>query len=162
MSKAAAVMSLGQISEARVILLLPVFLKRYGIKTTLVVGMIAWVLRYILFAYGDVGGGIWMLILGVILHGICYDFFFVSGQIYTDFKAGSQFKSSAQGLITLATYGLGMLVGFRIAGKITDLYTIDSSHDWTQIWLIPSGFALFVLIFFILTFKDEKIKLENE
>ena len=162
MSKAAAVMSLGQISEALFILLLPVFLKRYGIKTTLVVGMIAWVLRYILFAYGDVGGGIWMLILGVILHGICYDFFFVSGQIYTDFKAGRQFKSSAQGLITLATYGLGMLVGFRIAGKITDLYTIDSSHDWTQIWLIPSGFALFVLIFFILTFKDEKIKLENE
>ena len=103
-----------------------------------------------------------MLILGVILHGICYDFFFVSGQIYTDFKAGSQFKSSAQGLITLATYGLGMLVGFRIAGKITDLYTIGSSHDWTQIWLIPSGFAFFVLIFFILTFKDEKIKLENE
>ena len=75
MSKAAAVMSLGQISEALFILLLPVFLKRYGIKTTLVVGMIAWVLRYILFAYGDVGGGIWMLILGVILHGICYDFF---------------------------------------------------------------------------------------
>ena len=162
MPKAAAVMSLGQISEALFILLLPVFLKRYGIKTTLVVGMIAWVLRYILFAYGDVGGGIWMLILGVILHGICYDFFFVSGQIYTDFKAGSQFKSSAQGLITLATYGLGMLVGFRIAGKITDLYTIDSTHDWTQIWLIPSGFAFFVLIFFILTFKDEKIKLENE
>ena len=162
MSKAAAVMSLGQISEALFILLLPVFLKRYGIKTTLVVGMIAWVLRYILFAYGDVGGGIWMLILGVVLHGICYDFFFVSGQIYTDFKAGGQFKSSAQGLITLATYGLGMLVGFRIAGKITDLYTIDSSHDWTQIWLIPSGFAFIVLIFFILSFKDEKIKLENE
>jgi len=162
MPKAAAVMSLGQISEALFILLLPVFLKRYGIKTTLVVGMIAWVLRYILFAYGDVGGGIWMLILGVILHGICYDFFFVSGQIYTDFKAGSQFKSSAQGLITLATYGLGMLVGFRVAGKITDLYSIGSLHDWTQIWLIPSGFAFIVLIFFILTFKDEKIKLENE
>jgi len=162
MPKAAAVMSLGQISEALFILLLPVFLKRYGIKTTLVVGMIAWVSRYILFAYGDVEGGIWMLILGVILHGICYDFFFVSGQIYTDFKAGSQFKSSAQGLITLATYGLGMLVGFRVAGKITDLYSADSSHDWTQIWLIPSGFAFIVLIFFIITFKDEKIKLENE
>ena len=114
MPKAAAVMSLGQISEALFILLLPVFLKRYGIKTTLVVGMIAWVLRYILFAYGDVGGGIWMLILGVILHGICYDFFFVSGQIYTDFKAGEKYKSTAQGLITLATYGLGMLIGFRL------------------------------------------------
>jgi MFS family permease len=97
-----------------------------------------------------------MLILGVVLHGICYDFFFVSGQIYTDFKAGEQFKSSAQGLITLATYGLGMLIGFRIAGNITDLYANDSGHDWTQIWMLPSAFALFVLIFFIITFKDEK------
>ena len=88
MPKAAAVMTLGQISEALFILLLPIFLKRYGIKTTLIVGMAAWVLRYLLFAYGDVGQGTWMLILGVILHGICYDFFFVSGQIYTDFKAG--------------------------------------------------------------------------
>ena len=87
MSRAAAVMSLGQISEALFILLLPIFLKRYGIKMTLIVGMLAWVVRYILFAYGDVGEKSWMLILGVILHGICYDFFFVSGQIYTDNKA---------------------------------------------------------------------------
>ena len=78
------------------------------------------------------------------------------------FKAGEQFKSSAQGLITLATYGLGMLIGFRIAGNITDLYATSSGHDWTQIWMLPSGFALFVLIFFIITFRDEKIKLENE
>ena len=162
MPKAAAVMTLGQISEALFILLLPIFLRRYGIKTTLIVGMAAWVLRYLLFAYGDVGQGTWMLIFGVILHGICYDFFFVSGQIYTDFKAGEQFKSSAQGLITLATYGLGMLIGFRIAGAITDLYANNSGHDWTQIWMLPSGFALFVLIFFIITFRDEKIKLENE
>ena len=162
MPKAAAVMTLGQISEALFILLLPIFLKRYGIKTTLIVGMLAWVIRYILFAYGDIGENAWMLIFGVILHGICYDFFFVSGQIYTDHKAGAQFKSSAQGLITLATYGLGMLVGFRLAGYITDQYTNASGHDWTQIWVIPSGFALFVLVFFILTFKNEKIKLKNE
>ena len=162
MPKAAAVMTFGQISEALFILLLPIFLKRYGIKTTLIVGMLAWVIRYILFAYGDIGENAWMLIFGVILHGICYDFFFVSGQIYTDHKAGAQFKSSAQGLITLATYGLGMLVGFRLAGYITDQYTNASGHDWTQIWVIPSGFALFVLVFFILTFKNEKIKLKNE
>jgi len=162
MQKAAAVMTLGQISEALFILLLPVFLKRYGIKTTLIVGMLAWVVRYILFAYGDIGENAWMLIFGVILHGICYDFFFVSGQIYTDYKAGDKFKSSAQGLITLATYGLGMLVGFRLAGYITDQFIISSGHDWTQIWIIPSGFALFVLVFFILTFKNEKIKLKDE
>ncbi len=160
MSRAAAVMSLGQISEALFILLLPIFLKRYGIKMTLIVGMLAWVVRYILFAYGDVGEKSWMLILGVILHGICYDFFFVSGQIYTDNKAGEQFKSSAQGLITLATYGLGMLIGFRSAGYITDQYVVDGGHDWTQIWMIPSGFALLVLIFFVLTFKNEKIELK--
>ena len=162
MQKAAAVMTLGQISEALFILLLPVFLKRYGIKTTLIVGMLAWVVRYVLFAYGDIGENAWMLIFGVILHGICYDFFFVSGQIYTDYKAGDKFKSSAQGLITLATYGLGMLVGFRLAGYITDQFIISSGHDWTQIWIIPSGFALFVLVFFILTFKNEKIKLKDE
>ena len=157
MQKAAAVMTLGQISEALFILLLPIFLKRYGIKTSLIVGMLAWVVRYVLFAYGDIGENAWMLIFGVILHGICYDFFFVSGQIYTDYKAGDKFKSSAQGLITLATYGLGMLVGFRLAGYITDQFIISSGHDWTQIWIIPSGFALFVLLFFILTFKNEKL-----
>ena len=162
MPRAAAVMTLGQISEALFILLLPIFLRRYGIKITLIVGMLAWVIRYLLFAYGDVGENMWMLIFGVILHGICYDFFFVSGQIYTDHKAGDQFKSSAQGLITLATYGLGMLVGFRLAGYITDQYVNSTGHDWTQIWIIPSGFALFVLVFFMLTFKNEKIKLKNE
>jgi nucleoside transporter len=161
MARAAAVMTLGQISEALFILLLPIFLKRYGIKTTLIVGMLAWVVRYLLFAYGDVGEKSWMLIFGVILHGICYDFFFVSGQIYTDNKAGEQFKSSAQGLITLATYGLGMLVGFRLAGYITDQYILDAGHNWTQIWIIPSGFAFFVLIFFMLTFKNEKIKIKQ-
>ena len=161
MSRAAAVMSLGQISEALFILLLPIFLKRYGIKITLIIGMLAWAIRYILFAYGDVGEKSWMLILGVILHGICYDFFFVSGQIYTDNKAGEQFKSSAQGLITLATYGLGMLIGFRSAGYITDQYVVGEGHDWTQIWMIPSGFAILVLIFFVLTFKNEKIKLKQ-
>tara|TARA_X000000368_G_scaffold116616_1_gene90983 strand:- start:4475 stop:5644 length:1170 start_codon:yes stop_codon:yes gene_type:complete len=161
MSRAAAVMSLGQISEALFILLLPIFLKRYGIKITLIIGMLAWAIRYILFAYGDVGEKSWMLILGVILHGICYDFFFVSGQIYTDNKAGEQFKSSAQGLITLATYGLGMLMGFRSAGYITDQYVVGEGHDWTQIWMIPSGFAILVLIFFVLTFKNEKIELKQ-
>ena len=161
MSRAAAVMSLGQISEALFILLLPIFLKRYGIKITLIIGMLAWAIRYVLFAYGDVGEKSWMLILGVILHGICYDFFFVSGQIYTDNKAGEQFKSSAQGLITLATYGLGMLIGFRSAGYITDQYVVGEGHDWTQIWMIPSGFAILVLIFFVLTFKNEKIELKQ-
>ena len=162
MEAAAGKMTLGQASEVLFMLLLPIFLKRYGIKKTLAVGMIAWVLRYILFAYGDVGAQSWMLIFGIILHGICYDFFFVSGQIYTDYKAGETYKSAAQGLITLATYGLGMLVGFRTAGYITDQYALaDGSHDWTQIWMLPAGFALVVLVLFFISFKNEKIEEPN-
>jgi len=120
--------------------------------------MLAWVVRYALFAYGDVGELGFMLIIGIALHGICYDFFFVSGQIYTDSKAGEKYKSSAQGLITLATYGIGMLIGFWIAGKISDSYLLsDGSHLWETIWLYPAGFALFVMVVFALFFKPEKI-----
>lgn len=151
-------MTIGQLSEVLFMLLLPIFLKRFGLKKTILAGMLAWVLRYILFAYGDAGTGMFMLITGVALHGICYDFFFVSGQIYTDAKAGAQFKSAAQGLITLATYGVGMLIGFWVAGKVTDAYTLaDATHNWTYIWLIPAGFAGIILLQFLLLFRDEKI-----
>jgi nucleoside transporter len=150
-------MTIGQISEAFFLLLLPLFFKRFGFKTTLLVGMMAWVVRYALFAIGDAGGGLWLLIVGIALHGICYDFFFVSGQIYTDSKAGPKFQSAAQGLITLATYGIGMLIGFGIAGFVTDLYlNSDGTHDWESIWMIPSGIAILVVLFFLILFKDEK------
>lgn len=161
MANAAGVMTLGQISEALFILLLPIFLNKYGIKKTLIIGMLAWSLRYVLFAFGDTGSNIWMLIFGIVLHGICYDFFFVSGQIYTDYKAGEKYKSAAQGLIALATYGIGMLIGFRLAGIITDQYAIESGHDWTQIWTFPAIFAAVVLVIFIVTFKNEKIEVEK-
>ncbi len=159
MEAAAGNMALGQVSEIVFMLLLPVFLKRYGIKKTLLVGMLAWVLRYTLFAFGDTGSNVWMLFLGILLHGVCYDFFFVSGQIYTDFKAGKNIKSAAQGLITLATYGLGMFIGFRIAGIISDYYVLGESHQWFKIWLIPAAIAAFVLFTFLILFKNEKIKL---
>ena len=161
MANAAGVMTLGQISEALFILLLPIFLNKYGIKKTLIIGMLPWSLRYVLFAFGDTGSNIWMLIFGIVLHGICYDFFFVSGQIYTDYKAGEKYKSAAQGLIALATYGIGMLIGFRLAGIITDQYAIESGHDWTQIWTFPAIFAAVVLVIFIVTFKNEKIEVEK-
>lgn len=149
-------MTIGQISEVLFMLLLPVFFTRFGIKNTLIVAMLAWSLRYILFAYGDAGSGMVMLITGIALHGICYDFFFVSGQIYTDQRAGKRYKSSAQGLITLATYGFGMLIGFWIAGKIGDIYTTSAGHDWKSIWLYPAVFAFIVFIFFVFTFKERK------
>jgi nucleoside transporter len=151
-------MTIGQLSEVLFMLLLPVFLKRFGLKKTLIAGMFAWVLRYVLFAFGDAGSGMYMLIVGIALHGICYDFFFVSGQIYTDSKAGTQFKSAAQGLITLATYGIGMLVGFWLAGKVTDAYTLaDATHNWKNIWLLPAGFAGIILLQFMLLFREEKL-----
>ncbi|MFX0555869.1 nucleoside permease [Maribacter sp. CXY002] len=151
-------MTLGQISEILFMLLLPYFFTKFGFKKTIMVAMLAWVIRYTLFAYGNVGEYGFMLLIGIALHGICYDFFFVSGQIYTDSKAGEKFKSSAQGLITLATYGLGMLIGFWIAGIISNHYmAMDGSHFWNIIWLYPSGFALLVLILFTIFFKNEKI-----
>jgi len=151
-------MTLGQVSEVLFMLALPIFLNRFGIKATLVIGMAAWVIRYALFAFGNADEGLFMLIVGIALHGICYDFFFVSGQIYTNAKAGENIKSAAQGLITLATYGVGMLVGFAVAGAITDTYTLDGgSHSWQQVWLFPAGFAAIVLVVFALLFKKEKV-----
>jgi MFS family permease len=123
--------------------------------------MFAWALRYVLFAFGDTGSNIWMLIFGIILHGVCYDFFFVSGQIYTDFKAGEKYKSAAQGLITLAVYGIGMLIGFRLAGRVTDIYAIDGGHNWSEIWTIPAIFAFVVFVLFIIIYKNEKIEIEK-
>lgn len=152
-------MTIGQMSEVLFMLLLPVFFKKFGFKKTILLGMLAWVVRYLMFAYGDAGELSFMLILGIALHGICYDFFFVSGQIYTDSKAGDEYKSAAQGLITLATYGIGMLIGFWIAGQITDSYVLgDGQHVWTQIWTFPAIFAAAVFVLFAFLFKDEKIE----
>lgn len=150
-------MTIGQISEVLFLLLLPVFFTRFGFKNTILVGMFAWAIRYVLFAYGDAGELSFMLIIGIAFHGICYDFFFVSGQIYTDSKAGKKYKSAAQGLITLATYGIGMLIGFWVAGLVSDAYKIgDNQHDWTSIWLVAAGIAAAVAIIFILTFDQKK------
>ncbi len=151
-------MTIGQISELLFMLLLPFFFNKFGFKKTILIGMLAWSVRYLLFAYGNVGEYAFMLIIGIALHGICYDFFFVSGQIYTDTKAGEKYKSAAQGLITLATYGIGMLIGFYIAGKIADMYLLaDNTHEWETIWVYPAGFAFLVFILFAIFFKNEKI-----
>lgn len=149
-------MTIGQASEVLFMLALPIFFSRFGFKKTILVGMLAWALRYVLFAFGNAGDLSFMLILGIALHGVCYDFFFVSGQIYTNSKAGEQYKSAAQGLITLATYGVGMLIGFKIAGIITDAYKTETGFDYKMIWLIPAIIAAAVFLLFAATFKDEK------
>ncbi|GAB3166970.1 nucleoside permease [Telluribacter humicola] len=151
-------MSLGQASEFFFMLLIPVAFTRLGVKWMLVVGLIAWILRFIFFGYGDAGSGEWMFYLAIILHGVCYDFFFVTGQIYTDNKAGDKIKSSAQGLITLATYGIGMGIGSWLSGVTADYYTQDGLKDWTAIWMVPAAIAVVVLLLFILFFKDNKTK----
>ncbi len=151
-------MTIGQISEVLFMLLLPFFFKKFGFKMTILVGMLAWTVRYLLFAYGDAGEGVFMLMIGIALHGICYDFFFVSGQIYTDSKAGEKVKSAAQGLITLATYGVGMLGGFYIAGLITDANVTADGHDWASVWQMPALFAVVVFVLFAVLFKNETIE----
>jgi nucleoside transporter len=148
-------MTIGQVSEVLFLLALPLFFKKFGFKWTIVVGMLAWALRYAMFAYGNAGELSFLLIAGIALHGVCYDFFFVSGQIYTDSKAGPQIKSAAQGVITLATYGVGMLIGFYIAGLISDAYNSPAGHDWHMIWLIPAGIAAVVMVLFMLFFNDK-------
>lgn len=152
-------MTIGQASEVIFMLLLPFFFKRFGFKKTIMAGMLAWTLRYVLFAYGNSGDLAFMLILGIALHGICYDFFFVSGQIYTDSKAGEKYKSAAQGLITLATYGFGMLIGFWVAGKIYDMNLVSENiHNWKSIWTFPAIFALGVSVLFAIFFRNEAIE----
>ncbi|WP_309609420.1 nucleoside permease [Flavobacterium sp.] len=158
---AAAKMTMGQMSETLFLFLMPLFFIRFGIKQMLLIGMIAWVLRYLLFAYGNVDDNLWMLYTGIILHGICYDFFFVTGQIYTDQKAGKAVRSSAQGLITLATYGLGMYIGFYVAGMIVDQNAINTGHNWNKIWIFPCLFAAGISLMFFVFFK-EKAKVKTE
>jgi nucleoside transporter len=156
-------MTIGQISEVLFLLLLPVFFKKFGFKKTILIGMLAWAIRYALFAYGNAGELSFMLIIGIALHGVCYDFFFVSGQIYTNAKAGIKYKSAAQGLITLATYGVGMLIGFEIAGLIADTYKIsETAFDWKMIWIIPAGIALVVFLLFAIFFNDKNEKITDQ
>jgi len=158
MESAAGKQSLGQVSELLFMVLMPLFFVRLGVKKMLALGMLAWVLRYIFFAYGNVESNYWMLIAGILLHGICYDFFFVTGQIYTDRLAGERFKSAAQGLITLGTYGIGMLIGSLLSGPIVDNRALPggAGHDWQAIWLIPATIAAIVLVLFLLLFKENK------
>jgi nucleoside transporter len=148
----------GQMSEILCMLLIPWFFRRLGVKYMLAVGMLAWVARYVMFAFGTPGDLMWMLWLGIVLHGICFDFFFVVGQIYIDREAPPALRAATQGLITFLTYGLGMFVGSWLSGKVVDMYATQGAvaHDWRPIWLIAGGCAAFVLVLFLLAFKDRK------
>ncbi len=158
-TNAAAKQTLGQWSEIACLLVMPWFFVRLGIKGLMLVAMLAWVIRYGLFAYGDAGPLVWMFYVGILVHGICYDFFFVSGQIYVDQKAPRHIRAAAQGFITLVTYGAGMFVGSFIGGWVVDRYAglggDPARHDWTSIWLVPAAMAALVLLLFAAFFKPQ-------
>ena len=160
-------MSFGQMSEVLFMLALPIFLKKFGIKTTLIVGMIAWVARYAMFSFGADDGVVWMMIGGILLHGICYDFFFVTGQIYTDKMAPPEIRSQAQSLLVFFTLGLGMFIGAQVAGKIEAAHTLvvkateegaepGKMVEWASLWLKPAGMAAVVMLIFAFTFSGKK------
>jgi nucleoside transporter len=161
MVNAASKMTMGQGSEIVFMLLMPVFFARLGIKKMIMIGIFCWFARYILFAYGNNEDLVFMFYLGILIHGVCYDFFFVTGQIYVDSEAPEKVRSSAQGLITLVTYGVGMYIGAIIAGHVVESYQIlgqdgaITGHDWVHIWWIPALLALVVLILFAIFFKEK-------
>lgn len=154
----AGTQTIGQMSEAIFMVLMPFFFARLGVKWMLAAGMGAWVLRYVLFAMGAPDAVVWMIIGGIALHGLAYDFFFVTGQIYVDKKATAKVRGQAQGLIVLATYGVGLAIGAQVAGNIYNSFLDGRSvlplDEWLGFWMWPAGLAAAIMIFFILFFKD--------
>ena len=146
----------GQMSEILFMVLMPWFFLRLGVKRLLLLGMLAWSARYFLFAAGDAGAGMWMLLAGIILHGICYDFFFVTGQIYVDQRAGVTIRAAAQGFFALMTSGIGYFIGSIVSGQVVEAYATASGHDWQRIWVLPAVMAAGVLLLFALLFRTKE------
>jgi nucleoside transporter len=157
---AATKMTLGQASEVGFMLLLPLALIKLGVKKIMLIGMAAWTLRYLMFAMGNTGSLVWMLYLGILLHGICYDFFFVTGQIYVDQTAGQRIRAAAQGLIAFVTLGVGLFIGSWVSGRVVDAYATVGpngvmTHDWRSIWMVPAVGAAIILVVFALLFRPK-------
>jgi nucleoside transporter len=151
-------MSYGQMSEIVFMVLMPLFFLRLGFRWMLLAGMLAWVVRYGLFAgaAGGAEGMAAMIVLGILLHGICYDFFFVTGFIYTDRKATPEIRSQAQGLLVLVTQGLGLGVGAQVMGAVVARYTVGDVIDWRSVWIIPCVAAAAVAVVFWSLFREDR------
>lgn len=161
----AATQTLGQMSEMLFMLAMPVLFARWGVKKMLLAGMGAWVLRYALFAAAAPSAVYWMIALGILLHGICYDFFFVTGQIYVDKKSTAAIRGQAQGFFVFVTYGVGMLIGAQVAGNVYNRFLAGAPslalEQWKSFWILPSVFAAVILIFFGLAFHDREAEVKR-
>src|SRR3954454_11884007 len=155
-TNAAGKMTLGQMSELFFMLVMPWFFRRLGVKWMLLVGMMAWTARYAFFAFGSQADLVRMLYAGIVLHGICYDFFFVTGQIYVDTKAPGDLRAAAQGFIAFVTLGVGMFIGSWASGRIVDAFASGGAHDWYRIWMVPAAAAAIVMLLFALFFTSGK------